>query len=333
MGYRKMSFGCLKVGMSDYNIPIVIPQNPTLDGDIFEFNSKYSLFFGTTEYPEGKITWIKPDNMPIFVADRVLLNKISYTHLVREGFATNGQIGGKVVHCNGVPFCCRLLDVGAERINGNPTAASEWDVCLHVTGDNNELWHWSRAGFWGTCATERKKTSGCRPFRGFNSSYFWGDMSEAHEGKDIGFRPVLEPLQSMALCQYKEITLDAQTFCVIQNKVMHPKLIDFRPALYPQVKLKDGNSRFTAEAFGGLSDGQEVRMYTLIMNGKPVRQDMPYHRLTKYKAGAQLALTDQYYGEEYLISWIIHHGCAFAAKDIIRDVPAAELIRQGFLPN
>lgn len=157
MGYRKMSFGCLKVGMSDYNIPVVIPQNPTLDGDIFEFNSKYSLFFGTTKYPKGKITWIKPDNMPIFVADRVLLNKISYAHLVREGFATNGQIGGKVVHCNGVPFCCRLLDVGAERISGNPTAASEWDVCLHVTGDNNELWHWSRAGFWGTCATERKK--------------------------------------------------------------------------------------------------------------------------------------------------------------------------------
>lgn len=333
MGYKKMSFGCLKVGIPDYKIPVVIPQNPTLDGDIFEFNSDCSLFFDATEYPAGQITWIKPDNMPIFVADRVLLNKISYAHLVKEGFATNGQVGGKVVRCNGVPFCCRLLDIGTERINGSQAEENEWDVCLHVAGDDNELWHWSKAGFWGTNTVKSKKSSNWRPFRGFNSPYFWGDMSEAHEGKDIGFRPVLEPLQSMPSCQYKEITLDAQTFCVVQNKVRHPTLIDFRPALYPQIKFKDGNSRFTTEAFGGLEDEQEVRMYTLLMNGEPIRQGKSLYATAKYNDGAKLALTDKYYGEEYLIPWIIHHGCAFAAKDILSDVPTAVLINQGFLPN
>lgn len=333
MGYKKMSFGCLKVGIPDYKIPVVIPQNPTLDGDIFEFNSNNSLFFGTSKYPAEQITWIKPDNMPIFVADRVLLNMISYSHLVREGFATNGSIGGRVVHCNGIPFCCRLLDIGAEAANGNPKGPDEWNVCLHIAGDDNELWHWSKVGFWGTCSTESKKPSNWCPFRGFNSPYFWGNMSEVHEGKDIGFRPVLEPLQSMPSCQYKEVTLDAQTFCVVQNKVRHPTLVDFRPALYPQEKLKDGNSRFAAESFGELKDSQEVKMYTLLMDGKPIRQDRPVHLLTRYKDGARLAITDQYYGEEYLIPWIIHHGCAFAAKDILRNVPAAELIKQGFLPN
>lgn len=333
MGYKKMSFGCLKVGLNDYNIPVAIPQDPTLDGDIFEFASGYSLYFGHAEHLAAEITWIKPDNMPIFVADRVLLNKISYDQLEKEGIAGNELVGGKVIRLNGVPFCCRLLDIGAVPIDEAPTASNEWNTCLYVAGDENDLWHWSRVGFWGNNTIKKRKPYNWRPFRGFNSPYYWGDMSELHKGKDIGFRPVLEPLQSMPSCQYKEITLDAQPFCVVQNKVKHPTQVDFRPALYPQVKLNDGTCRFEGKLFNALSDGQEVKMYTLVMNGKPIRQDKPINALTQYSAGSKFILTDQYYGEQYLIPWIIHHGCAFAAKEILRNVPTDELIEQGYLPK
>ena len=69
------------------------------------------------------------------------------------------------------------------------------------------------------------------------------------------------------------------------------------------------------------------------MNGEPIRQGKSLCATAKYNDGAKLTLTDKYYGEEYLIPWIIHHGCAFATKDILSDVPTAVLIKQGFLPN
>lgn len=54
MSYKKMSFGCLKVGINDYRIPVAIPKDPTLDGDIFEFTSGYSLYFGRAEHMQLK---------------------------------------------------------------------------------------------------------------------------------------------------------------------------------------------------------------------------------------------------------------------------------------
>lgn len=339
MGYRKMQFGNLYVRYDEepQDISLHVPTNPTYDGDIVNFVEDGMIILNGADYRKNDaITWIKPDHMPILVADRVLVRKVSYNDLMEMGYASDGPIGGRIVRLNGIPFCCRLPDGGSKILQGtyDNTEPNEWDACLSIAGDDNGIWHWAMMSFWAQGKSKKRGGNGttlqtARPARGFNKPTSFTPMFGKHRGKDIGFRPILEPLQSTPFCQYREISLDGQPFCVAQNKLKDITETFFRPAIYPQKKDGAGCSQFDASVFRGVPDGTEIRMYTVLVNGKPVRQNQK--AAAPYKPGSEITLTDRYYGDQYLVPWIIHHGCAFAARDILREVSVKELVKQGYL--
>lgn len=79
MGYKKVPFGSLKIYHEDTYFSIPIPKNPTCSGDIPTYVQGDRIAFGQANSNRDLIYWIKPDHLPIFVADRVLLKAISYS--------------------------------------------------------------------------------------------------------------------------------------------------------------------------------------------------------------------------------------------------------------
>ena len=112
-----------------------VPQQPEIDGDIPQYDGKASISLGTLA-SEG-INWIKPIDSNLLVADRVLLTKVSWEDLDKDGL-----VAGKTVLLNGQHFRCRLLQVGDEE--GVP---NEWDKVLYKTVGDNSLWHWENIFF------------------------------------------------------------------------------------------------------------------------------------------------------------------------------------------
>ena len=68
------------------------------------------------------------------------------------------------------------------------------------------------------------------------------------------------------------------------------------------------------DAFSGIPSGERIRMYTFMMNGHPVHMDEQIKNPTK------LTLTDRYFGDEYLISWVVSNGIAIASHSLQRLV-------------
>ena len=56
-------------------------------------------------------------------------------------------------------------------------------------------------------------------------------------------------------------------------------------------------------------------MYTLVENGRPIHMDEPVRDLSK------LTLTDRYFGDEYLLPWVISNGVAVAARALSQKNP------------
>lgn len=112
MGYDIFQFGALNL---DGKIQPV-PQHPTEAGDIPQYDGKATISFETLISGEG-ITWVKPNDSNLLIADRVLLAKVSWEDLDKSGF-----VSGKTVFLDGQHFRCRLLQVGK-----NWNAPNEWN--------------------------------------------------------------------------------------------------------------------------------------------------------------------------------------------------------------
>ena len=54
-------------------------------------------------------------------------------------------------------------------------------------------------------------------------------------------------------------------------------------------------------------------MYTLMEGGHPI------HFEAAIKDVSKLTLTDRYFGDEYLVPWVIYNGVAVAAKSILKQ--------------
>lgn len=55
-------------------------------------------------------------------------------------------------------------------------------------------------------------------------------------------------------------------------------------------------------------------MYALTENGRPVHMDEQVKDITK------LTLTDRYYGDEYLVPWVISNGVAVASQSLKQQI-------------
>ena len=177
--------------------------------------------FGDTPSADAnKLQWvkIKDGDKTLLICDRVILVSVSWDDLNGQGYVT-----GKTITIDGTKYKCRLLTGGSNRRNndwyagGTPTnnewdrfitreevitglpapVSSDLDTNLNTTDHNsthNQLWHW--VGVYSWCQETWAENASSRAYRGYNSARFWSYYSSGTRNVDVGFRPVLEVLNT-----------------------------------------------------------------------------------------------------------------------------------------
>ena len=177
--------------------------------------------FGDTPSADAnKLQWvkIKDGDKTLLICDRVILVSVSWDDLNGQGYVT-----GKTITIDGTKYKCRLLTGGSNRRNndwyagGTPTnnewdrfitreevitglpapVSSDLDTNLNTTDHNsahNQLWHW--VGVYSWCQETWAENDSYRAYRGYNSARYWGYYIATIQGAYVGFRPVLEVLNT-----------------------------------------------------------------------------------------------------------------------------------------
>ena len=177
--------------------------------------------FGDTPSADAnKLQWgkIKDGDKTLLICDRVILVSVSWDDLNGQGYVT-----GKTITIDGTKYKCRLLTGGSNRRNndwyagGTPTnnewdrfitreevitglpapVSSDLDTILNTTDHNsthNQLWHW--VGVYSWCQETWAENASIRARRGSNSARFWYYSSSGSRDVYVGFRPVLEVLNT-----------------------------------------------------------------------------------------------------------------------------------------
>ena len=177
--------------------------------------------FGDTPSADAnKLQWvkIKDGDKTLLICDRVILVSVSWDDLNGQGYVT-----GKTITIDGTKYKCRLLTGGSNRRNndwyagGTPTnnewdrfitreevitglpapVSSDLDTNLNTTDHNsthNQLWHW--VGVYSWCQETWAENASHRAYRGYDSARYWYDYSSGARRVSVGFRPVLEVLNT-----------------------------------------------------------------------------------------------------------------------------------------
>ena len=177
--------------------------------------------FGDTPSADAnKLQWvkIKDGDKTLLICDRVILVSVSWDDLNGQGYVT-----GKTITIDGTKYKCRLLTGGSNRRNndwyagGTPTnnewdrfitreevitglpapVSSDLDTNLNTTDHNsthNQLWHW--VGVYSWCQETWAENASCRAYRGYGSARYWYANSSGYRYVNVGFRPVLEVLNT-----------------------------------------------------------------------------------------------------------------------------------------
>ena len=177
--------------------------------------------FGDTPSADAnKLQWvkIKDGDKTLLICDRVILVSVSWDDLNGQGYVT-----GKTITIDGTKYKCRLLTGGSNRRNndwyagGTPTnnewdrfitreevitglpapVSSDLDTNLNTTDHNsthNQLWHW--VGVYSWCQETWAENASSRAFRGYYSARSWNYDSATLSVPFVGFRPVLEVLNT-----------------------------------------------------------------------------------------------------------------------------------------
>lgn len=177
--------------------------------------------FGDTPSADAnKLQWvkIKDGDKTLLICDRVILVSVSWDDLNGQGYVT-----GKTITIDGTKYKCRLLAGGSNRRNndwyagGTPTnnewdrfitreevitglpapVSSDLDTNLNTTDHNsahNQLWHW--VGVYSWCQETWAENASYRAYRGYNSARRWNYNGATVQLACVGFRPVLEVLNT-----------------------------------------------------------------------------------------------------------------------------------------
>ena len=177
--------------------------------------------FGDTPSADAnKLQWvkIKDGDKTLLICDRVILVSVSWDDLNGQGYVT-----GKTITIDGTKYKCRLLTGGSNRRNndyyagGTPTnnewdrfitreevitglpapVSSDLDTNLNTTDHNsthNQLWHW--VGVYSWCQETWAENASGRARRGYFSARYWDYGSSGLRYAYLGFRPVLEVLNT-----------------------------------------------------------------------------------------------------------------------------------------
>ena len=177
--------------------------------------------FGDTPSADAnKLQWvkIKDGDKTLLICDRVILVSVSWDDLNGQGYVT-----GKTITIDGTKYKCRLLTGGSNRRNndwyagGTPTnnewdrfitreevitglpapVSSDLDTNLNTTDHNsahNQLWHW--VGVYSWCQETWAENASYRASRGYGSARLWDYGNATYQDALVGFRPVLEVLNT-----------------------------------------------------------------------------------------------------------------------------------------
>ena len=168
-----------------------------------------------------KIQWvkIKDGDKILLICDRVILVNVSWDDLNAQGYVT-----GKTITIDGARYKLRLLTGGSNYRNssdsyagGSPTN-NEWDRFITreevisglpapVSSDldstingtdlnsaHNKFWNWYYVYSW--CQEVYSPNTSYRAYRGYNSARHYYYHSSGNRNSNLGFRPVLEVLNT-----------------------------------------------------------------------------------------------------------------------------------------
>lgn len=151
------------------------------------------------------ISWVPVNGL--LIAHRCLLNNISW-----DDIDSQSLVFGKEISLHGFRFRSRLLKVGNKK--GVP---NEWDAALDIVGDSDELWHWEDLFFWGQEVIKHNESNRANRWCGSERNHNYNSAN--YRDRDLGFRPVLEPLPTdiSAFKQDQEILVIGSNGAVIGN--------------------------------------------------------------------------------------------------------------------
>ena len=177
--------------------------------------------FGDTPSADAnKLQWvkIKDGDKTLLICDRVILVSVSWDDLNSQGYIT-----GKTVTIDGAKYKCRVLTGGSDYRNGDTYAGgtptnNEWDRFITreevISGlpapvssdlDNNQnstdfnsahnkFWNWFYVYSW--CQEVYARDASSRVCRGYLSARSFNWYSSGNRNVHLGFRPVLEVLNT-----------------------------------------------------------------------------------------------------------------------------------------
>ena len=178
--------------------------------------------FGDTPAAEAnQLQWhkIQDGDKTLLICDRVILVNCSWNDLNSQGYIT-----GKEVTIDGAKYKCRVLTGGTgprssnDYYSGGTPTNNEWDRFITreevITGlpapvssdldstqnatdlnsTHNQFWNWYYVYSW--CQETYSGNSSSRALRGYISARGWTYNSAAIQRANLGFRPVLEVLNT-----------------------------------------------------------------------------------------------------------------------------------------
>ena len=178
--------------------------------------------FGDTPAAEAnQLQWhkIQDGDKTLLICDRVILVNCSWNDLNSQGYIT-----GKEVTIDGAKYKCRVLTGGTgprssnDYYSGGTPTNNEWDRFITreevITGlpapvssdldstqnatdlnsTHNQFWNWYYVYSW--CQETYSGNSSCRAYRGYLSARYWYYDGAADQNALLGFRPVLEVLNT-----------------------------------------------------------------------------------------------------------------------------------------
>lgn len=184
----------------------------------------------------NKLQWhkIKDGSKTLLICDRVILVSVSWDDLNGQGL-----ISGKDIRIDGATYKCRVLTGGSNYRNndsyagGTPTN-NEWDRFItreevitglpaplssdlnsgpdatDKTSAHNQFWNWM--GVYSWCQETYTGSASHRADRGYGSARNWGDSSASFRFVYVGFRPVLEVLNTDPLISDQDRDLGDKNF-------------------------------------------------------------------------------------------------------------------------
>lgn len=178
--------------------------------------------FGDTPAAEAnQLQWhkIQDGDKTLLICDRVILVNCSWNDLNSQGYIT-----GKEVTIDGAKYKCRVLTGGTgprssnDYYSGGTPTNNEWDRFITreevITGlpapvssdldstqnatdlnsTHNQFWNWYYVYSW--CQETYSGNSSYRAHRGFDSARNWSCNGATYQNAYLGFRPVLEVLNT-----------------------------------------------------------------------------------------------------------------------------------------